>query len=57
MDNIWIWIIAGLLLWQGVRLFQFLMFLYYKFQVPEYHLCKKDEIDMLFVEKTISITI
>jgi len=46
MNNIWIWIIAGLLLWQGMRLLQFLMFLYYKFQVPEYHLCQKDEIDM-----------
>jgi len=46
MDNILIWIIAALLLWQGKRILQFLMFLYYKFQVPEYHFSHKDEIDI-----------
>jgi len=45
MEHIWIWLAVGLLLWQGMTLLQFLMFLYYKFRFPEYQLCQKDEID------------
>ena len=54
MENIWIWIIVGLLLWQGMTLLQFLMFLYYKFRLPEYHVCQKDEIDTQVLKLIIS---
>jgi len=53
MENIWIWILVGLLLWQGMTLLQFILFLYYKFRLPEFRLCDKEEIDMR-VQKIIS---
>ena len=46
MDNYWIWIIVALLLWQGMRILQFIIFLYYKFRFPVYKLCQKDDIDV-----------
>ena len=45
MENIWIWIIIGLLLWQGITLLQFFVFLYYKFRLPQYHLLQRDDIE------------
>ena len=45
MDNIWLWVAVGLLLWQGMTLLQFFIFLYYKFAFPEYDLSAKSDID------------
>lgn len=45
MQEWWIWILVGLLLWQGMVLLQFFIFLYYEFRLPEFHLCEKEKID------------
>ncbi len=45
MENIWLWVAVGLILWQGMTLLQFLIFLYYKFRFPDYHLSAKSDID------------
>lgn len=37
---------VALLLWQGMRILQFLIFLYYKFRFPVYQLCQKNVIDI-----------